>query len=1046
MVRDISKVNVNKEERPVLSVIVPVFKTEEYLSRCLDSILRQTFKQLEIIVVNDCSPGNAKEIVNYYIEKDSRIKYIEHDTNKGLFHARVSGSDIAKGDYLSFVDSDDYISIDYYRLLLDKALIEDADIVEGRIIREDENGYKFIQNNNNILIEKLTGEAIKEQFFTQEGLFYHWHVIWNKIYSKELWDKCLPYYKKQNKHLIMTEDLVFSSILFCNAKKYCSSQYDGYFYSIRPEASTGADADIGKFNKNFIDMGTAFDFVESFLKNVSMHEKFGVNLFNWKKRYFRLWANRLQATDMLPTVRIEALNNLKEALKINKMEPALAEDLFHSIINTPWEPKYEVLKNMIADESFEYISFDVFDTLVVRPFYDARDLLVILDDYFHQIYPSSPMLDFATIRLQAENRRRQLVGYVNPSWQDVNINEIYEQVMEEYNLPPEIVTKLKAKEIELELHFTTRRDSVYELYKMAIELNKKVLFVSDMYLPSSVIKEIVEKSGYVNYDKLYVSSETRLLKHTGDMYRYVMNDLEVEPRKILHIGDNWQSDKVMADEVGWSSFFVAKTLDLLLNRLSDKESGNSVHYLINYRKSGWTNNDYTENFGTRCMLATVANKLFDNPYISFNSDSDFNIDPYFIGYYALGMHTFGLCKWIMDDAMEKGYDTIHFMARDGYLPHQIYDVLTKHYPKAPKSNYFHASRRSLLPYLLTTNNKYSLDSFVSVPAHSPNSVMELFNDVLKEEIDVKSFEEHGILFSKNFSSEYEFKKFVDVLMLKGIDLDKLQKYVSKVEKYLRNTIKPNDATFDLGYSARLQTIINSVTGQRCNTYFVHTSKEVPWRLSRKNGFELKSYYDSKPGVSGILREHLFAELGPSCVSYEEKMNGLVEPLFEDYSSNSINDFIIQRIQHASIDFASDMMNSFRDYMSTLYMNNSDASLPLELYMHNSKQSDRSLLMHSYSDDTVHGGNNNNSILTWWNIETSSKQNEYINAPSVSIHNIAPTGMLLNRGRISKVIFYYLFDRDTLKKKVETRYKHKPILIKSLSMGYRVLRRIKRIFI
>ena len=1032
-----------KLNNPVISIIVPVYNTEAYLKRCLDSIIHQTYPYIEIIVVSDCSPGNVKSIVEEYKLRDQRVKYVEHKTNKGLYHARLTGSELATGDFIAFVDSDDYVSIDYYRLLVEKAIEADADIVEGRIIREHENGHKFVQNNNNILFEELTGERIQQEYFSQEGLFYHWHVIWNKIYKKELWDRCYPFFKKQNKHLIMTEDVVFSSLLFCNAKKYCSVKYDGYFYTIRAEASTGSSSDMNKFLKNITDMGTAFNFVESYLEMQGLKERYGMNLFNWKKSYFRLWANRIKSTSMVFSERARLLNELRIHMGINDIEPVQAEDHFHGLINTPWEPRYEELKKEVVKDQYEVISFDIFDTLILRPFWDPRDLLYILDDYFHMIHPENKLVEFSDIRLQAEDRTRQLIKIQNPSWQDINLDEIYDFIFEEYGLQKETVEKLKAKEIELELKYTYKRESIHEIYKMAKMLGKRIIFVSDMYLPKAVIKQILLNAGYDEFEQIYVSSETRLLKNTGDLFRYVQEDLGIDPSRIFHMGDNWQSDVIMARSCGWNSFFIPKTIDLFTNNLGDKETGSSVKYFGDQVMSSWTSSEFPQYFSTRCMLAVVANKIFDHPYPTFNSDSDFNSDPYYIGYYALGMHTFSLVHWLLNNVSDKGYKTIYFMARDGYLPYQAYNLMKDCFPAAPGSDYLYASRRSLLPYLLKTHNRYGLDSIVSIWAHSPKSILELFRDVLKDNLDEKSiFEDQGIILPKRFTSHYEFKRFIGVLVQQCVDSDKLDRYVANIRKYL-GKLKSSDATFDLGYSARLHTIILDILGYSCDTYYVHTSGDRPWAYARRNNFKLNAFYEQKPLVSGILREHLFAELGPSCIGYQQQDESVV-PIFEAYiQSNPANHTMISTIQRACIDFVRDMVAKFKDIIPELKIRNQESSIPLEMYIHYSKPSDRVIFACSYSDDYVHGGDTKNSILNWWNDQTS-RIKSIGEGSTNSVQYYSPAAFLLyNRGRLTKVIYYALFDRDTLKRKFKERYQHRRITLKLMTVSYRSLRKIKR---
>lgn len=100
-----------------ISVIVPVYKTQRYLRKCLDSILNQTYPNIEIVVVNDCSPDDSGEICREYAEKYDQVKYIELDRNVGLSSARNAGIEAATGDYLGFVDSDDWVEPEAYELL-----------------------------------------------------------------------------------------------------------------------------------------------------------------------------------------------------------------------------------------------------------------------------------------------------------------------------------------------------------------------------------------------------------------------------------------------------------------------------------------------------------------------------------------------------------------------------------------------------------------------------------------------------------------------------------------------------------------------------------------------------------------------------------------------------------------------------------------------------------------------------------------------------------------------------------------------------------------
>ena len=112
-----------------VSVIVPVYNVEKYLRQCLDSLVNQTLKDIEIICINDGTKDNSVEIINEYVKKCPNIILINQE-NQGLGMARNNAMKHAKGDYIAFVDSDDWVDTDMYEVLYNKAIETDADIVE----------------------------------------------------------------------------------------------------------------------------------------------------------------------------------------------------------------------------------------------------------------------------------------------------------------------------------------------------------------------------------------------------------------------------------------------------------------------------------------------------------------------------------------------------------------------------------------------------------------------------------------------------------------------------------------------------------------------------------------------------------------------------------------------------------------------------------------------------------------------------------------------------------------------------------------------------
>lgn len=232
-------IDMNEKDLPLVSVIVPVYGTEKVLPRCLDSILGCTYKNIEVIAVNDCSPGNASEIIRSYGEMDSRVKLVEYDKNRGLFLARMAGVEASHGKYIAFLDSDDKVSVDLYRRLVEKAEETDSDMVMGEVVMDFGNHYEYYNYAmSRVLDLDLKGREAADFLFKQMGKDWSLHVVWNKIYRRDLWEKCMPYFKLQTKHLIMCEDVLYSSFLYYFCSHFTNIHGDFVYYTQSDSAST----------------------------------------------------------------------------------------------------------------------------------------------------------------------------------------------------------------------------------------------------------------------------------------------------------------------------------------------------------------------------------------------------------------------------------------------------------------------------------------------------------------------------------------------------------------------------------------------------------------------------------------------------------------------------------------------------------------------------------------------------------------------------------------------------------------------------------------
>lgn len=211
------------KKEPLVSIIVPVFNVEEYLARCIDSLISQTYKNIEIILIDDGSTDNSPSICDEYANLYSNIRVI-HQINMGLSGARNSGLEVAKGEYVTFVDSDDWLSSDMIDINLKN--MDDAAADIG--ITHYYGAFPDGKLKNNVAIDS------KMTFSSQEALKlflfpgYLSVTAWGKVYKKSLWDEVK--FEQGKLH----EDQYTTYLLLDKAAKIIFDPSPKYYYYQRP--------------------------------------------------------------------------------------------------------------------------------------------------------------------------------------------------------------------------------------------------------------------------------------------------------------------------------------------------------------------------------------------------------------------------------------------------------------------------------------------------------------------------------------------------------------------------------------------------------------------------------------------------------------------------------------------------------------------------------------------------------------------------------------------------------------------------------------------
>lgn len=243
--------------KPRLSIIVPVYNVEKYLDKCLSSILSQTFTDFELVLVDDGSTDGSGEICDRYAESDNRIHVI-HKKNGGLSSARNQGIITARGEYIGFCDSDDWVEPDMYKELMSAALNESADIAICRLQRITSQGniLDTIGYTNYCTLDNCTAtkEILRDEPMPSYAV--------NKVYKRSLFEK-IEYPLDR-----YFEDTATTYKLVSRANKIATTPYIGYNYLYNPDSlSNNKSIDYSKIVKREYDNALAFGERYMFCKN-----------------------------------------------------------------------------------------------------------------------------------------------------------------------------------------------------------------------------------------------------------------------------------------------------------------------------------------------------------------------------------------------------------------------------------------------------------------------------------------------------------------------------------------------------------------------------------------------------------------------------------------------------------------------------------------------------------------------------------------------------------------------------------------------------------
>lgn len=297
------------------------------------------------------------------------------------------------------------------------------------------------------------------------------------------------------------------------------------------------------------------------------------------------------------------------------------------------------------------ISFDIFDTLLLRPYMRPAHVFEHMERTYDQI-------GFAQERRDAERRTR----VKHPELEDVTLDMIYDEIDASYR-------GLKQKEMDWEESVLRQNPETKQIFDYAKKIGKTVIITSDIYFPQQFVEKILKANGFSGYDHLYISSQLNAAKSFGTIYRHIIDELKIEPKYILHIGDNQRTDRDAAEKCGINTVLykqvVARYIDSdrrITNFVQSMGDSLNVSTFIGMMAYRWQQ--------IRCGVIPEEENYFKR-----------------LGYTWAGPLAYGYMRFVEQTAIENGINHLLFVARDGYTLQKVFNTFNNKI----KSSYIYAN-------------------------------------------------------------------------------------------------------------------------------------------------------------------------------------------------------------------------------------------------------------------------------------------------------------------------------------------------------------------
>lgn len=636
----------------------------------------------------------------------------------------------------------------------------------------------------------------------------------------------------------------------------------------------------------------------------------------------------------------------------------------------------------------DIVSFDIFDTLLFRPFKRPSDMFDFMaDDVARLIHRND--LHFKDVRRQSE--KLAFEAAISREEGETHIDEIYEHFQALVGCSQQEADQVKALEMQLEHDLLYERKSAKTAFNQAVSMGKRVIVISDMYLPREFLEKILHKNGYQGYERIFVSSEVKQKKHSGRLFDHVLKDLGVPAETILHVGDNLQADVIKAKERGIKPFHLVKSSE--------------VFEKTDAYKSIWSRDEERHSLDAQMLIAFAGNTLQDNPYLPSQRGTLFSGDSWRLGYYGFGMFLLGYAKWIMEQAIRDKMDRLYFLSRDGLIMKKAYDLLAKHYPNAPSSHYLLCSRRAV--NLAKIRDASGIIDLLNVD-YAQTSTGHLLNarfGLKDSDMDTALLKQHGLTLDSRVNAKHR-------PVLKEILLSHKQRIFAVAQRERENYLQylenenlfenGNIAIVDIGYAGTMQESLYELTDRRkpIQGYYLMTFRQALQRVEKK-GLSAKAYlanfvdrHDTfHPFCRFVpLYETLFSNTETTFLKMEKDWHGTLRPVHMNrFPQEETRENVVTRVHAGALQFIDDISSVLGTWLHKLDIEPNKSMRVLDRYFSEPHPMDAQIMCGVVFEDAYGGAglkiilsdkNDNEKIKVVWTrareaIESAMKGNSEI---------------------------------------------------------------------